>query len=741
MVSRVLVDAESELVALTHRFVCLKFCEADDKGEYYRAAGVLLPQWYWQPVFAICWPDGREINIHWRKTHVVTWPGELAEILTAALAITGDGLAPEVVRTHRKLLSEGTEALVVEEFDEAIRCAETVKKAVPRGRVRRDAERLAREAVFLRDLAPHLARVQESDLAGEDEENLLNALNLCAARAYTEALPLLARVAASDGSAAETAGKILPGLTRTLGDAVRISRVSLGRYRVGPDIYHDIRAQVRNTVEGLGKLVMQYFVRLRDGRVYAAFEEHGPVETMEHLRSSAFLPRAEVGPAENVADIRVELWLGDRRIGVRHLREEGETRWWDKIDKVWPLRLDTGRYSTWSGLGFPKTGKAGLTRDGRVAGHKLPDDTDPVLAEIRQTYTVLDGRLRFTYAAQAARYRLCALGTPALRYLVPLAYRHGAITTLQLLPVLARNPHPDAYGRLLHNLGADDVTLKYPAFRQLGWLRGQDAVPTEELRGYLVSSDARLAELAARAAGIVGKKDCFLPVLDYLREQEPGSKGARYAVKAIRTIAGQDFGLDPEKPLSAQSSSVKRIHAWWRGGAEKNPRAVWMAGLLEEMGFAGSGELVRAVKNREGDALLPALRGALRSGSDAARAYGLVIGKHLKLKELGPEVFRLFNTMNLRDDNLDLARNTLRDLMNKELLGELVELLTVPGKRSVVLDLLLVITGAHDLYPGSGLRMSGDEWERQHVRWKEWLGENAEKIRWDGKEKRFVPRQ
>ena len=126
MVSRVFIDRNTELVELLDRFVAMKFCETDDKGEYYRSAGYFLPQWYWQPILAVCYPDGREINLHWRHTHESFPVKTVVDIMKKALAITGDGISTQLARKSRASLNEAEDALTLQEYDKALRLARQV---------------------------------------------------------------------------------------------------------------------------------------------------------------------------------------------------------------------------------------------------------------------------------------------------------------------------------------------------------------------------------------------------------------------------------------------------------------------------------------------------------------------------------------------------------------------------------------------------------------------------------------
>ena len=61
------------------------------------------------------------------------------------------------------------------------------------------------------------------------------------------------------------------------------------------------------------------------------------------------------------------------------------------------------------------------------------------------------------------------------------------------------------------------------------------------------------------------------------------------------------------------------------------------------------------------------------------------------------------------------------------------------GRGSTVLDLLLVSTGRHDLYPAStGRRRFGtDDWKTLQARWRTWLEGNRDRLHWNPEERRF----
>jgi hypothetical protein len=711
MVSRRLVDSETELAELSRHFVCLKFCERDDAERYYRAAGYFLPQWYWQPMVAYCFPDGGEIDLAWRHTHESVPVARLAHIMRLALKQTGEGIDADLARGLRAKVEKAFEALDEEEHAQALALAVEVRQKVDKGWI--------------------------ADEADEDDDTLLNALNLAIIRSYAEAFELLQELKAKTGPASDAAREILPPLRKVLSQSLGLSRVALGRYRFGPDIYHDIRAELRSRLSSVEKLVLQYSVLLNDGTVYAAFEEHSPVEGGNHLRSSVLLPYLEAGEASNIADIRVEIWIGDHLLDARHLHgPQGGDPWWEK-KTVKPLVLDTHRSSTWNGAGFEKTKNTGTSvRPNRKV--ETPDRTvSAVHARLRKIYEILDNR-RFTHSAVAARYRLMALGRRSLPFVLPLAYRYGAMTTIQLLPVLARSPDGQSAAMLLHNLGADDVTIRFSAFRQLDWIAGQPDVDLAQTISYLSSTDERLRTLAIRSLGLVGKKEAFLPLLGHFRTQKPGSREAELAVQAMAMIAGRDFGLDSKEPLREQEKAVRRVHAWWTTHGKDGNRALWMAYALQEMRIAPKGVLSKALVKADRHTLAHYVRLALSSGKDLGIRCGLLLAKDQKLTRVGPDVLALFGSIDGRSQNSGLSRNVLRELMTLELLGEVIGMLARPGKRSTVLDLLLVVTRQNDFYPAHGMRMTGKAWTSEHVRWASWFKTNRDKLRWDEKEMAFV---
>jgi hypothetical protein len=522
----------------------------------------MLPQWYWHPVMAVCTPDGREINPKWRHTHESFSVETVVDIMKQALAIAGKGIDAEVARKNRALLTEAEDALILQEYDKALRLARQVKKAVDRGRLPEDAARIEREAAFLAETKKMLDSLSPRAEASEPFLALLDALNYCLIRDYPEALNLFEKLEAGSGEYTKTAAALRPEAKEILEGALEIVRVALGRFRIGPDIYHDIRSQVRCRLDGVEEIVLQYAVLLDDGTVYSAYEGHGEVEQGNNHRSSTFLPYQEIPSADRIVDLRVELWLGDRLVGVKHLRPEASSESWWKKETVRALLLDNGRTSTWNSKGFPKSKREGVRYKGTPTLANLETPADPVRQEIVEIFKILDWK-RFTIESRVASYRLTCLGKKAAPHLAPLAYRYGAITTLQVIYPLARIPHPDSARAVIHNLAADDVTLVGPARRLVGWLEGQVFVPLDELLTYLESDSHGVQQWGAHTLGVVGKKEGFLPLVSFLRNAAPGSKTASVAVSALRTLTGIDFGIDPDVSLAEQSAAVKRMLAWW----------------------------------------------------------------------------------------------------------------------------------------------------------------------------------
>ncbi|MHC4779542.1 MAG: HEAT repeat domain-containing protein [Planctomycetota bacterium] len=730
------IDKNKELVELLDRFVAMKFCETDEPHDYYAAAGYFISQWYWQPVLSVAYPDGREINIHWRHTHE-SFPVEtVVDIMKKALAITGEGIDPDLAKECRASLNEAEDCLTLQDYSKAVDLARKVREKVDRGRLLEDAENIEREATFLlkaKSLADALTPRAE---ASEPFLAMLDALNYCLIRDYAEALPMLADLEKKGGEYGKKSSQLRPEIEAILSGALEVSRVAVGRYRIGPDIYHDIRAQVRSRLEIVEEAVLQYYARLKDGTVYAAFEGHGEVERGDNHRSSAFLPYAEVPSLDSISDVRVELWVKDRLVSASNLRSPlKDDGWWKKMT-VRTLLLDAGRRSSWKTRNLSKTTREGIRLGGKCEVSNVEHDEKPVLAELRKIYKVLDWKM-FTTEARIASLRLTAMGTKAVPHLVPLAYRYGAITTLQILPSLAKIPHEDAAGAVIHNLGADDVTLKGPAYNLLGWLEGQEYAPTEEAVSYLDSRDDVLRRMGAVALGVLGKKEGFLPLVSYLRSQDPGSKGAARAVSALKKLTCIDFGIDPDSPLSDQGGSVKNLLAWWKEFAETAPRAQWIARALEEMGFGTKGTLVKAVEAGDRAILEKAVKKALADDRGLARRAALLLAKDLRLRSLEPLVFDKFKTLGSRSPELGITRNTLRAVMTLDTISKLVDQIGPRGNGALALDFLLVTTGQYVLYPSSGRRMSSSAWESLKTRWRNWLEKNRDDLEWNPAEGRF----
>jgi hypothetical protein len=736
MVNRVFIDSNEELVKATHPFVCFKFCERDDRNNYYRAAGYFLPQWYWQPILAICYPDGREINIHWRHTHVSIAPSKVVEILGAALKIAGAGLDPTLVKKNRELCTEAQDALTGENFDAALGLAEKILKAVDRGWIRKDAEKVVREAHLLQSVKKALDAFPADRELSEAEDEWTLALNLCLAREYVEVYGKLERLSKAEGDIGKQAKALLSPLGEVLSDSIEIHRVSLGRYRFGPDIYHQCRAEVRNRLNNIDELVLQYYALLEDGSVWAGHEGYECVGPGSHHRTCMYLSYLDVPSPDHVVDLRVEAWVGGRRIGHRHRNPGGDKKPWWNAASIRPLSPDAMKEgSWWNSLEIERSGKSGVRADGKGKVIRIERKPDPVHEEILKIYDIFDKR-RFTWDARTALYRLMALGSKSLRFIVPLAYRHGAITTSQLLPVLARIPHEKAAWAILHNVGADDVTLKGPAARMIPWLDGQDHAPIDELVEYLKRDDNFLPPTAATALGRIGRKEGFLPLVDYLRGCEAGSTGAEAAVAALSRLTGRDFGLDPQVPLTKQTKPVKTLLTWWEKTGKEQPRSFWMAQALESMGFAEKGVLTGYCLAGDEGKLAAVLRKAILSERSLARRGALVLAMDMKLKSLGPDVLDHMAAIGSRDPNYGLVRNTLRALMTVDLLEKTLGKLD-SSQGNALLDLVLVMTGQYELYPARGTRTRGDAWNRLVGKWKSWLDENRDALQWNAKEQMF----
>ncbi|MHC4598912.1 MAG: hypothetical protein ACYS47_07900 [Planctomycetota bacterium] len=727
------IESNTELVELLKNFVAMKFGETDQGKEFFVAAGALLPQWFWHPVLAVCRPDGREINPKWRHTHESFSAKTVVDIMKQALAATGGGIDAKLARKMRGLLTEAEDALILQEYDKAMRLAGQVRKAVNRGRLVEDATRIEKEAAFLAEAKKRLDSLSPRAEASEPFIALLDALNYCLVRDYPEALNIFEQLGEGSGEYAKMAAALRPRAKAILESVLEIIHVSLGRYRFGPDIYHDIQSHVRCRLEGLAEIVLQYAVLLDDGTVYAAFEGHGEVEVGNNHRSSTFLPYVEIPSSDRIADLRVELWLGDRLVDAEHLRPEASTEsWWEK-ETVQSLLLDNGSPSRWSSKDFPKTKRTGVRYKGPMKLISPEVEPDPVRQEIVEIFKILDWK-RFTLDSRIASYRLSALGRKAAPHLAPLAYRYGAITTLQVLYPIARIPHADSARAIIHNLGADDVTLIGPARRLVGWLEGQSFVPLDELLGYLKSDSHALKQWGAHTLGIVGRKEGFRPLVSFLRSTDPGSKTAGVAVSALRNLTGIDFGLDSDLPLAEQATAVKRLLAWWDDFAEEAPRTHWMARALEEMKFAPKGTLVKACETGDRKTLERAVRKALEGREALGRRAALLLAKDLGLRAVGPVVFERFRTMGSRHRELGLTRNVLRALMTPDLLEGLIGQLNSTGNGSLSLELLITLTRQYELYPRSGRRMGAAGWKKERERWSDWLVENREKLQWNAEE-------
>ncbi|MCU0722576.1 MAG: hypothetical protein MUC63_02980 [Planctomycetes bacterium] len=736
MVNRVFTDDDKELVELCRRFVCMKFCERDDRDEYYRAAGYFLPQWYWQPILGVCFPDGREMNVHWRRTHEAVPVADVKRILREALKLAGDGIDPAAAAKGRDAADRAEAALGVQDFDAAERLAAEALSLAPRGGARSDAGKTARRAKSLRGVKGRLDRLQAAEDAPAAAGDLASAMILALAGDPAGALEILDGLGGEPAGLEQEARDLRAAIGEILRDSVEVLRVSHERFRHGSSLFHEIRCELRAPAGFPERLDVQYSVRLGDGRVYAAWERYAKPESGRRLRASVLLPAAEAVDPGILADLRAEAFLRGERVGARHLLQGDPAAPWWNAQELRPLFHHGEGGGWWATPGLKRTGERGvrLAPEARVLELAPP----PACAgELQAVFEDLDGN-RFRASSQAAMYRLVALGPSAVPAWAPLAHRYGGYTTMQLVSTLARVPGEAAAGALLHVIGADDVTIKYPAFQLCRWLEGRDDVPIGEVVGYVESGPGDLPDLGARALGLIGRKEGFLPLLGHLRRLSAGTARAEHAVAAIADLTGRDFGLDPSRPLAEQGEAVKRIAEWWKAGAEKEPRAVWMAQALEEAGFAAGGALAAACRAGEGAEASPAVAKALASGKPRAVRCALLIAKDLKIKALAPAVLDLFLRMDARDANLGLARNVLRDCMDAELLGKLIEGLKEPGKTDVLVDFLLVVTGKHEFYPETGPRMGKAEREAYGKKWADWLAANRERLRYDPAEGRFV---
>jgi len=698
MVSRVLTDDHPELNEIARNFVCMKFCETDDKQEYYRASGYFLPQWYWQPILAVCYPDGREIDEHWRNTHTAIPVQRVVEILEKALEIAGHGLDPKLVALNRKRCEEAEDALLVENHDEASRIAGEIQKAVPRGWVHADAGRIQKEAILLEELAARAETVYEAADRSQAHGELSRAWTLILAREYAEAFGLLVKLKAGTGEVAGTATGLAKRVGALLGELLSVHRVSVGRIRNGPEIYHQLRAELRSGL-GVEEAALQYHLLLDDGTVWSAAEGHGWFGTGNHHRSSVFLSFRRVLERDRIRDARVEIWLAGERIGACHRPGgKGPDGWWNRKE-VHALDHSPPVGGTWyDSTEFPKTELREACIEGNRKVHRAPLPPDPVFDEIVKIYRDLDG-MRFRIPAQEAKYRLLRLGSKSLPTIVPLAWRHGGVTTYQLLSVLARIPHEKAAGALIHNLGADDVSLSGPAESLLRWLEGQPHVPLFELKGYLKSENGRLRRRAVKALGIVGKAEGFLPILERLRGAGEGTEDARACVSALKALTCCDFGLIAGRSLAEQEKAVQALADWWKNTGETESRPVRMARALEALGMGRKGEIEKASRDKDAKALAPFLLKALGADVRLAERAALFLIKDLRLREMAPAVLERLAARGTRDEQYGLARNALRDLMDTELLGALVPLVKRERREALFCDFLLTLTGQAGLYP------------------------------------------
>lgn len=732
MVNRVFTDRNPGLVSLSKHFVCIKLCETDHGADYYRAAGYFLPQWYWQPILAVTYPDGREMNPRWRHTHEVLDPKVLAGILEQALEKSGEGLSKRVVLEARRIRGTVEEALDAADLDKAGELARALLDMVlSRGRLAQDARRFVNEIEFLRSVAVCRKELEAIPSDSPAWESMNNALNLATFREYAEALMELEATRTASGGLQDLSASFRAKLTGLVAASVTLERVGRGRFRFGPDIFHDIRAELRCTLPSVERLTVQYYVLDESGRAWARYETHGTVERGDHHRLSVFLPYADIPEPEGIRDIRVELWVGSNRVAARHLGGPASVREWWTRDAYAPLTASSRGWSTWRSATMPVLAESGL----RVAKEAVPlpttKITDPVHDEIVEIYHYFDDR-RFSWESTAARYRLQALGTRSLPYIAPLAYRHGAITTLQLLPVLARIPNERAADRVIHNLGADDITVRYPSLRYMEWLHGQPYVDVSELVGYLDRNDTRLRHLALQGLGAIGKTEAFEPVLAHLRKvaEDPGE--SRFALEALRRISGRRFGLKPAQDLALQGEPVRKLHAW-RTRMKDSPRAVWMTDALG-VASPAPGQLP-AMEDIEG-----AVKKALVSGDRDAERCALILMMDLDLPGALQAARGRWLAMGSRHPNFALVRNVYRKTLDVAGLGALIAGLEVRSRSVQVLDLLLTVTGQYNLYPEGGPRMSRFDGSAEMARWERWFGENKDRLLWDETEQMFRSR-
>ena len=96
--------------------------------------------------------------------------------------------------------------------------------------------------------------------------------------------------------------------------------------------------------------------------------------------------------------------------------------------------------------------------------------------------------------------------------------------------------------------------------------------------------------------------------------------------------------------------------------------------------------------------------------------------------------------MNLKHANVSLVRNVLRDLMSKDRLRDLIDLLGRADRerRRIVYDFLLVVTGNHEFYPATGTRFTPDQWKAHQAEWLEWFDDHRESLSWDRAKGRFT---
>ncbi len=754
MVSSVLIDGNEELVRLSREFVFMKFCETDDKDEYYRAAAYFLPQWYWQPILAITDSEGREINPKWRRTHESIPAEELAKVLETALLAAGRGMPAGEASRLRGLLGRAEEELFSGGYDAAIRLCSDVRGRCASGRIRDDAGRIEHEARFLASIRDRIDGINAAGVLPEGFDRLLCALYFCTGRDYGEAWKVFRELCAGGGPAGFAAADVEGDLRQVVADCLGVSRVSIRRWRFGPDLFHEIRAEVRSRLDRVEGLGLRFRAELRNGTVFEGRMGFGNVSRGDALRASAFVPFLEAEAGGGISDAHVELLI-DGSLLHENGMDGGASAGRPRTADARPMCMDRDVQAWWGSPGFEPVEWAGTAMP--------PAAEDRRHEEIREAYRDLDAR-RYYFLSTRAKYRLASLGSRALGLYVPLASRDGGVTALDMLWILARIPDKRAAAAVLHGFGADDLTLRHPGavFYYLDWLDGQEYAPGGEIIGYLDGGDPALARLSARALGRIGSKDALMPLFERYKRLEPDSPEAQEAACAISSIAGRDFGLSPGIPPAARAAAMDGLAGWWKTFGEGNPRILWMARSVEEAGFSPAGELSRAIASGDPDRAAPILARAISEGPALARRCAIIAAKQGGCRGAGPAILDFLCRTDRLDPDVALARNALRDLMTKELLKALVARLATPGKGVVILDLLLVSTGNWGFYPPEGgfevsrlgriygpypmpdfhpaeigFSMPADLWERERRRWTEWLSDSGDSLAWDAKELMF----